>query len=166
MTPAARALFAQLRSRGVSLVADGDRLRCRPAAALTAALLAALTAHKTELLAHLQAEQLRLTFRVDTFRAQLAAGEPTSLLAGHAAPLGTCQLCGERWPDDRYGLRCDLCAEAMWLAMGRTPPVPTAKLRCLDFQPGTYEQHMAPEGESHGDASVVPPTPWIWGTAS
>ena len=50
----AAALIAALRARGVTLVADGERLRCRPGSLLTAEDLEALQAHKVEVLATLQ----------------------------------------------------------------------------------------------------------------
>jgi hypothetical protein len=52
---AAAALLDGLRARGVSLVAAGDRLRWHPREALTAAEVAALRRHKSELLAMLSA---------------------------------------------------------------------------------------------------------------
>ncbi|MEU7103704.1 amino acid adenylation domain-containing protein [Streptomyces sp. NPDC046215] len=49
-------LLAELSGRHISLTADGDRLRCRaPEGTLTRDLLAAITARKSELLAHLRA---------------------------------------------------------------------------------------------------------------
>lgn len=50
----AAALIADLRSRGVTLVADGERLRCRPRSALSDDDLSALRAHKSEVLARLR----------------------------------------------------------------------------------------------------------------
>lgn len=50
MTPAV-ALLADLRARGVELVATGDRLRFRPASAVSEDTRDALRAHKAELLA-------------------------------------------------------------------------------------------------------------------
>lgn len=49
-------LIADLRSRGVTLVPDGDRLRCRPKSALDPEDLAALAEHKAEVLAVLRAQ--------------------------------------------------------------------------------------------------------------
>ena len=46
-------LIAELRARGVTLVADGERLRCRPRSALSEADLVALRTRKEEVLAHL-----------------------------------------------------------------------------------------------------------------
>ena len=43
-------LLAHLRDRGVVLVADGDRLRCRPGSVLTAEDLAVLRANKPTIL--------------------------------------------------------------------------------------------------------------------
>ena len=51
----AAALIAELRARGVTLVADGERLRCRPRSTLTDDDLAALRTHKVEVLAQLRA---------------------------------------------------------------------------------------------------------------
>ncbi len=48
-------LLAQLADRGVVLVADGDRLRCRPGSLLTAEDLAALRANKPTILDRLSA---------------------------------------------------------------------------------------------------------------
>lgn len=54
MTPAV-ALLADLRARGVELVAIGDRLRFRPASAVSGDTREALRVHKAELLALLTA---------------------------------------------------------------------------------------------------------------
>ena len=48
-------LLAHLRDRGVVLVVDGDRLRCRPGSLLTAEDLAALRANKPTILDRLSA---------------------------------------------------------------------------------------------------------------
>ncbi len=48
-------LIADLRDRGVVLVADGDRLRCRPDSLLTAEDLAALRTNKPTILDRLSA---------------------------------------------------------------------------------------------------------------
>jgi hypothetical protein len=47
-------LLADVTRRGIELVADGDRLLCRPQAALTADLVGRLRSHKGELLALLR----------------------------------------------------------------------------------------------------------------
>jgi hypothetical protein len=47
-------LIADLHARGVTLVADGERLRCRPRFALSDDDLGALRAHKSEVLARLR----------------------------------------------------------------------------------------------------------------
>ena len=52
----AHALIADLRARGVTLVADGARLRCRPKAALTGEDLAALRANKAAVLSCLRSQ--------------------------------------------------------------------------------------------------------------
>ena len=52
----AELLIADLRARGVELVADGPRLRCRPRSALTEDDLATLREIKPTVLAHLRAE--------------------------------------------------------------------------------------------------------------
>src|SRR5687767_2916194 len=54
MTPAA-ALLADLRSRGIDLETDGERLRWRPAFLVTAPQAAAIGAHRTEIIAMLRA---------------------------------------------------------------------------------------------------------------
>ena len=51
------ALIADLRSRGVTLVPDGDLLRCRPKSSLTKDDVAALRANKPEVLRLLRKEQ-------------------------------------------------------------------------------------------------------------
>ncbi len=51
----AAALVADLRARGVTLVADGNKLRCRPKSALSAVDLAALAELKPQIIAALQA---------------------------------------------------------------------------------------------------------------
>ena len=50
----ASVLIADLRARGVTLVADGDLLRCRPRSALTEADLTCLREHKLQVLAQLR----------------------------------------------------------------------------------------------------------------
>jgi hypothetical protein len=55
MTPSS--VISDLRARGVTLVADGDTLRCRPASTLTESDLALLRAHKAEVLRALRAER-------------------------------------------------------------------------------------------------------------
>ena len=55
----ARALVEQFCARGVVLVADGNRLRCRPRAALSPDDLAALSSRKSEILAELRSRELR-----------------------------------------------------------------------------------------------------------
>ena len=57
-------LIAELRSRGVELVAEGDRLRCRPKSALTPADLEELRAHKAEVLARLSPDADRAATKV------------------------------------------------------------------------------------------------------
>lgn len=52
----AAALVTQLRARGVSLVAEGERLRCRPASALASAELEALRDLKPQVLALLRTQ--------------------------------------------------------------------------------------------------------------
>jgi hypothetical protein len=47
-------LITELRSRGITLEAHGDRLRYRPAEAVTPELRAALVAHKSKLLSLLE----------------------------------------------------------------------------------------------------------------
>ena len=51
-------VLTDLRSRGVTLAAAGDKLRYRPVDALTSADLAALREHKADLLALLEVERL------------------------------------------------------------------------------------------------------------
>ena len=46
-------LLDDLDRRGIVLVADGDRLRCRPRSLLTADDLAAIRVNKSEILSHL-----------------------------------------------------------------------------------------------------------------
>ena len=50
----AEALVADLRARGITLRPDGEKLRCRPRAALTERDLSALRTHKADVLAVLQ----------------------------------------------------------------------------------------------------------------
>ena len=50
----AAVLIADLRARGVTLVTDGDLLRCRPRSALTEADLTCLREHKLQVLAELR----------------------------------------------------------------------------------------------------------------
>jgi len=57
----AAALVMELRARGVTLVADGGTLRCRPKSALSDSDLAALKAMKPEILATLQRPAGRIT---------------------------------------------------------------------------------------------------------
>ena len=52
----AETLIADLRGRGVTLVPDGEYLRCRPKSALTPEDLEILKAHKAKVLATLRTE--------------------------------------------------------------------------------------------------------------
>ena len=56
----ARALLAELRSRGVELVADGERLQYRPTNVVTPELLDRLRANKPTILKLLEWEERRL----------------------------------------------------------------------------------------------------------
>ena len=53
----AAVLIDELRARGVTLVANGNWLHCRPRSALTEEDLAALRAHKAEVLGRLHSDQ-------------------------------------------------------------------------------------------------------------
>jgi TubC N-terminal docking domain len=121
-------LLAALRGRGVELQADGDRLRFRPVAAVTADELAALRAHKAGVLALLAdlealerdgtATRLRTIAATLTreeherLRAEVATGDRLAeLLVAVLAPpraqvavLG-CRCGGIAWEPDPSGLR-------------------------------------------------------------
>ena len=58
------ALIADLRSRGVTLVPDGDLLRCRPKSSLTEDDLVALSTNKPEVLRLLRKEEQKATLRI------------------------------------------------------------------------------------------------------
>ena len=58
------ALIAELQARGVTLVPDGDLLRCRPKSSLTEDDLAALRTNKPEVLRLLRKEEYEATFRI------------------------------------------------------------------------------------------------------
>jgi len=60
----AQALIADLRARGVALVADGPWLRCRPRSSLTEHDLATLRKIKPAVLAQLREERADATARV------------------------------------------------------------------------------------------------------
>ena len=60
----AERVIADLRARGVALVADGDRLRCRPRSRLTEVDLATLREIKPDVLARLIEERIDSRARV------------------------------------------------------------------------------------------------------
>lgn len=125
MSPAA--LLADLRARGVTLTAKGDRLRVEaPAGVLTPALRAVLVEQKPALMGLLTPPPAdpELAPRVAAFRAQLAAwvasgrcGVPVLTLPdAPEARLGQCVSCATPIPADRF--RCDPCRQAVELALG------------------------------------------------
>ena len=61
------ALISELRNRGVSLIPDGDRLRCRPRSVLTDQDLELLRAHKAAVLAALAGDDKPPTRRLVCF---------------------------------------------------------------------------------------------------
>jgi hypothetical protein len=77
----AEALIETLRARGVALRPDGDRLRVRPAEALTPAELEALRQHKAAVL--------------DALRAAPVPAEAPALGPHQTIPFTACSVCAE-----------------------------------------------------------------------
>lgn len=110
MTPAV-ALLADLRARGVELVAIGDRLRFRPASAVSGDTREALRVHKAELLALLTAGSEAL---LPVRRVAYAFPWPDALPGLGRRTVGLfalCSRCGAEHSWVRYGaaalcLRC------------------------------------------------------------
>lgn len=120
MTPAAQ-LVAELRARGVELVAAGDRLRYRPVDAVTPNEIEVMRAFKPEILRILTGV---LHERVDAFRHAMAEwfasgrpGVPLLALPGVTPALGRCVSCGVTLPGDRQW-RCELCLAAVVIVLG------------------------------------------------
>lgn len=126
--------LARLQAKGVSVRAEGDRLRLRPASALTADELEAARALKPALLRLLarapSPDDPGLARRVAAFRAQFeawtrAGGSGVPLLALPDAPeprLGACVSCGAPIPEGRW--RCGPCRHAVELVLGLVPTEP------------------------------------------
>jgi hypothetical protein len=105
----------------------------RPVGRVTPEELAALVAHKAEVLAHLRETAAQaLASRVAAFQIQLVAwtqagrtGVPLLVLPDAPAPqLGHCVSCGAPIPTDHW--RCAVCLEALTQVLG-LPPVAEAR---------------------------------------
>lgn len=127
MTPAAD-LVRALRSRGVTLVPEGDRLRCKPADRLTPGDLDSLRTHKAAVLALLRQEP--------------AAPKPEQ-------PAGACGLCGTAaWVYDAgWGAwLCRTCAAT---------PRPTLRQAFDDLTPADRQRLDAEAAQGDGLAGTV-----------
>jgi hypothetical protein len=120
----ADALLADLRARGVELVADGDRLRFRPVEAVSPDELNALRVFKPEILQRL-ADEHEVSLRVAAFQAQLdvwvAEGRiavPILTLPDVDIRFGRCAGCGEPLDPDR-AWRCDYCVTALHIVLDK-----------------------------------------------
>jgi TubC N-terminal docking domain len=115
----AAALVADLRARGVELVAAGERIRFRPASAVPPELRERLRVHKAEVLALLAPSILLMPAPPSPStpaRHQFYAGpwpDAVPCLGARAAgPFDACEMCGRgSWV--RYGpaVLCLACAE-------------------------------------------------------
>ena len=75
----------QLAERGVTLVAEGERLRARPREAITPDLRATLAAYKPDLLRLLESrDSAEVQWRVEAMRRQVRPGPIFPFLVGHA----------------------------------------------------------------------------------
>lgn len=91
-------LITELRARGITLEAHGDRLRYRPAEAVTPELRAALVAHKSELLSLLEPVHFSLEKRSVLGVSQVEAclvgcGSTVRFYEQGGESLGYCQRC-------------------------------------------------------------------------
>ena len=103
MTPGA--LIADLRSKGVTLIADGDRLRCRPRSALTSNDLAVLRSNKPAVLAELRAETHPATKKVICYACKTSSFWRSihgPLVCGHCHPPASPKLV-EEWIEPSSG---------------------------------------------------------------
>lgn len=129
------ALLAELRAKGVTLMAEGDTLWCRaPQGRVTPELADAIRANKTELLRLVgqpppptadtpPAEEPEVVLRVAAFQAQLdvwvAAGRapvPVLTLPDVEVRPGRCAGCGEQLGPDRTW-RCRYCVAALHIVL-------------------------------------------------
>ena len=111
-------LVADLRRRGLTLAAEGTKVRVSPKSALTPALRDALVAQRSEVLALLVSEDAHVTWRLEAMRAQVPTTGPIPCLSAREiqpAP-GACLSCGDPVPADQH-YRCRGCVEAATLAL-------------------------------------------------
>ncbi len=108
-------VLRELAERGVTLVADGERLRARPREAITPDLRAALLAHKPDLMRLLgDREAADIGWRVEAMRQQIRPGPIIPFLVARRDFVDTpghCLSCGDPCgPGRRY--RCGPCVRA------------------------------------------------------
>ena len=112
-------MLADLRRRGVVLIAQGDRLHVdAPAGVLTPEMRDALAAHKYELLGLLLADDPEVVWRIDAMRRQVPLRGPIPFLVARDVPPvpGTCLSCGDALALDQP-YRCRPCVQAAILAL-------------------------------------------------
>ena len=118
MTTADR-LLSDLRRHGIDLALHGDRIRYRPKDALTPALKAAITEHRSELLLLLALENPQVRWRADVMRPLIPPTGRIPTVFVHqleSVPDGYCLSCGELLtPGNSY--RCEPCVQAVWLVL-------------------------------------------------
>ncbi|MDP9356079.1 MAG: hypothetical protein M3R02_12505 [Chloroflexota bacterium] len=110
-------LLADLRTRGVHLDVDGDRIRARfKGRTLDPDLAETIKTHKPSLIAYLREEETAISWRAAAMRKQIppAGGSIPFLVAvpGIEPAPGICVSCGETFELVGYVQRCRLCAAA------------------------------------------------------
>ena len=116
------ALLADLAQAGITLTAEGDKLRYQaPAGALTEERRQAILRHRAELLALLTLQsEAEINWRYQVMREQLAQWKGSGipfLVARRDRPIqdGCCQSCGDQLPVS-HKWRCPPCVTAVTLA--------------------------------------------------
>ena len=119
------ALLADLAQAGITLTADGDKLRYQaPAGALTEGRRQAIVRHKAELLALFSGSaKTEIDWRYQAMCEQLARWQGSGLpflVARRDRPIqdGCCQSCGDQLPVS-HKWRCPPCIAAATLAIVR-----------------------------------------------
>ncbi|MDP9358420.1 MAG: hypothetical protein M3R02_24655 [Chloroflexota bacterium] len=114
-------LLADLRTRGVHLDVDGDRIRARfKGRTLAPDLAAVIRANKSALLAHLREEEAAISWRVEAMQQQIPerGAVPFLVAIPNVVPAaGACLSCGDSIELVGYVQRCRLCAIAAGRAL-------------------------------------------------